>query len=171
MPSVLAVEPQGPAWAQHIVQFLQTGELPDNPEQSEKVAQQSSMYQFVDNILYRKRPKGVKLKCISQEDGLVMLAEIHGGVCGSHLGSRALVRKAFRQGFYWPTALRDATKLFTKCEACRFNSKNIHQPAQALQTIPLFWPFAVWGLDILGPFPHATGSFEFLYVAIDKFTK
>jgi transposase InsO family protein len=29
----------------------------------------------------------------------------------------------------------------------------------------------VWGLDILGPFPHAIRGFEFLYVAIDKFTK
>ena len=29
----------------------------------------------------------------------------------------------------------------------------------------------VWGLDILGPFPRAIGGFEYLYVAIDKFTK
>jgi hypothetical protein len=108
-----------------------------------KVARQSSMYQFVHNILYRKRPNGVKLKCISQEDGLMLLAKIHGGVCGSHLGSRTLVRKSFRQGFDWPTALRDAAELVTKCEACQFHSKNIHQPAQALQTIPLSWPFAV----------------------------
>ena len=27
------------------------------------------------------------------------------------------------------------------------------------------------GLDILGPFPHAVGGFEYLYVAIEKFTK
>ena len=59
----------------------------------------------------------------------------------------------------------------TKCEACQFHAKQIYQPAQALQTIPLSWPFSVWGLDILGPFPHAVGGFEYLYVAIDKFTK
>ena len=29
MPLVLAVEPQAQAWAQHTVQFLQTGELPE----------------------------------------------------------------------------------------------------------------------------------------------
>ena len=33
------------------------------------------------------------------------------------------------------------------------------------------WPFAVWGLDILGPFPRAQGGYHYLYVAIDKFTK
>ena len=33
------------------------------------------------------------------------------------------------------------------------------------------WPFAVWGVDILGPFPQAVSGYQFLYVAIDKFTK
>ena len=33
------------------------------------------------------------------------------------------------------------------------------------------WPFAVWGVDILGPFPRAVSGYRFLYVAIDKFTK
>jgi hypothetical protein len=32
-------------------------------------------------------------------------------------------------------------------------------------------PFAVWGLDILGPFPRAQGSYRYLYIVIDKFTK
>ena len=129
MPLVLAVEPKAPAWAQHIVHFLQAGELPEEQEEAEKVARRSNMYQFVDDVLYRKRPNSVKLKCIPREDGLELLAEIHGGICGSHIGSRALVGKAFRQGFFWPTALHVATALVTKCEACQFHSKKSHQPA------------------------------------------
>jgi transposase InsO family protein len=58
-----------------------------------------------------------------------------------------------------------------RCEACQFHAKQIHQPAQELQTIPLTWPVAIWGLDILGPFPRAQGGYRYLYVAIDKFTK
>jgi hypothetical protein len=52
-------------------------------------------------------------------------------------------------------ALRDAAEMVKRCEACQFHAKQIHQPAQELRTIPLTWPFAVWGLDILGPFPRA----------------
>jgi hypothetical protein len=37
--------------------------------------------------------------------------------------------------------------------------------------IPPSWPFAVWGLDILGPFPRAVGGYRYLYVTIEKFTK
>jgi transposase InsO family protein len=33
------------------------------------------------------------------------------------------------------------------------------------------WPFAIWGLDILGPFSQTVGGYRYLYVAIDKFTK
>jgi hypothetical protein len=57
------------------------------------------------------------------------------------------------------------------CKACQFHAKQIHTPAQALQMIPPSWPFTVWGVDILGPFPRAVGGYHFLFVAIDKFTK
>ena len=33
------------------------------------------------------------------------------------------------------------------------------------------WPFAQWGMDLLGPFPPASGQRKFLIVAIDYFTK
>ena len=125
------------------------------------------MYQFVDDALYRRRSNGVKLKSVPREDGLRLLVEIHGGMFGSHIGPRALAGKVFRQGFFWPTALQDAMALVSRCEACQFHLKKLHQPAQALQTIPLSWPFSVWGLDILGPFPRAVRGFEYLYIMID----
>jgi hypothetical protein len=40
-----------------------------------------------------------------------------------------------------------------------------------LQLILPSWAFVVWGLDILGPFPRAVEGSQYLYVAIDKFTK
>jgi transposase InsO family protein len=41
-------------------------------------------------------------------------------------------------------------------------------PAQALQTIPITWSFAVWGLDLVGPLQKAPGGYTHLLVAIDK---
>jgi len=40
-----------------------------------------------------------------------------------------------------------------------------------LQTIPITWSFAVWGLDLVGPLQSAPGGYTHLLVAIDKFTK
>src|SRR5437763_658873 len=111
------------------------------------------MYLILDGNLYRRRPSGVKLLCIPTDVGKKLLRDIHEGTCGAHIGSRALVGKAFRQVFYWPTALNNTTELINTCDACQFHAKVVHQPAQALQTISLSWPFTVWGLDILGPYP------------------
>jgi hypothetical protein len=82
-----------------------------------------------------------------------------------------LAGKAYRSGFYWPSALSDAAEMVKRCKACQFHANQIHQPTQGLQTIPITWPFAVWGLDILGPFPQGQGCYRYLYVGIDKFTK
>src|SRR4051812_48007646 len=51
-----------------------------------------------------------------------------------------------------------------------FKAKS-HQPTSALKTIPIAWPFAVWDLDMVGPFKTARRGMTHLLVAIDKFTK
>ena len=44
-------------------------------------------------------------------------------------------------------------------------------PASALKTIPITWPFAVWCLDMVGPFKPARGNMTHILVMVDKFTK
>jgi hypothetical protein len=42
---------------------------------------------------------------------------------------------------------------------------------ESSRPIDLSWPFAVWGVDIVGILPRATGGFRFLFIGIDAFTK
>ena len=72
------------------------------------------------------------MRCISREQGKELLEDIHGRDCGHHSSSWTLIGKAFRSGFYWPTALNDAVELVKACEACQFHAKQIHQPAGGL---------------------------------------
>ena len=44
-------------------------------------------------------------------------------------------------------------------------------PAQELQTIPITWPFAEWGLNMVGPLKKGPDGFTHLLIAVDKFTK
>jgi hypothetical protein len=44
-------------------------------------------------------------------------------MCSSHIGTRALVGKAFREGFYWPLAMVDALEVV---KTCSNYEKNIH---------------------------------------------
>ena len=54
--------------------------------------------------LYKRSISGMFQRCIAFEDGQAILRDIHVGTCGHHASSRSLVAKAFRAGFYWPTA-------------------------------------------------------------------
>jgi hypothetical protein len=173
--SPLAPQPvsqSGPdAWISEIWDYLKENILPEDHVSAERIVWLAKRYMVVEGDLYRRGTNGILMRCITQEEGRELLAEIHGGECGSHSSSRTLVGKAFRHGFYWPTALQDADEMVKSCKACQFHAKQIHTPAQALQMILPSWPFAVWGVDILGPFPRAVGGYRFLFVAIDKFTK
>src|SRR3954469_8210419 len=44
-------------------------------------------------------------------------------------------------------------------------------PSAELKTIPITWPFSVWGLDMVGPFKPARGGMTHILVMVDKFTK
>ena len=57
------------------------------------------------------------------------------------------------------------------CEGCQFYARQTHLPAHALQTIPIKWPFAVWGLDLIGSLQRAPEGYTHLLVAVDKFSK
>ena len=66
---------------------------------------------------------------------------------------------------------KDANEYARKCEQCQKHASTIHQPAGNLNPISSPWPFAQWGLDIVGPFLRATGNRRFVLVAVDYFTK
>ena len=65
---------------------------------------------------------------------------------------------------------REAQEYVKKCDQCQRFSLNIHQPRGFLN-LSSPWPFAQWSLDIVEPFPKATGNKRWLLVGMDYFTK
>ena len=66
---------------------------------------------------------------------------------------------------------KDVAKYMCKCERCQKHAPLIHQPTGHLNPISSPCPFAQCGLDILGPFPRATGNQRFVLVAVNYFIK
>jgi transposase InsO family protein len=160
-------------WQTPYLQYLNRGELPLDRAEARRLARHAKSFVLLGDgkELYHRSPSGILQRCISIAEGQELLQEIHSRACGHHAAPRALVGNAFRQGFYWPTAVADATRIVRTCQGCQFYAKQTHLPAQALQTIPITWPFVVWGLDLVGPLQKAPGGYTHLLVAIDKFSK
>ena len=111
------------------------------------------------------------LKCISQIKGRQLLQEIHAEMCSSHIGTRALVGKAFREGFYWPSAVANAHEIVRTCPNCQKHAHYSKFPPKEVHLIPPVWPLARWGINIVGPQPTALGNFNYAAVAVEYFSK
>ncbi|KAL0463137.1 UNVERIFIED_CONTAM: hypothetical protein Slati_0201300 [Sesamum latifolium] len=66
---------------------------------------------------------------------------------------------------------QDRHSLVNKYEKCQKHATLIHQPAEPLNVMLSPCCFSQWDMDIVGPFPLASGQKKFLLVAIDYFTK
>ena len=66
---------------------------------------------------------------------------------------------------------KEALEYVKKCDQCQRFAPNIHQSEWVLNLLSSPWPFAQWGLDIVGPFLKAAGNKRYLLVGTDYFTK
>ncbi|MCI53488.1 gypsy retrotransposon integrase-like protein, partial [Trifolium medium] len=86
-------------------------------------------------------------------------------------GGRSLARKALRAGYYWPTMQQDSKEHVKKCDKCQKHADMHLAPPNELKSLSYPWPFAWWGMDILGPFTTGLAQSKYLIVGIDYFTK
>jgi ribonuclease HI len=142
-PEVMAVDqPPEPNledldWRFPILEWLVEGKLPSDQTEARRIARRAKAFVLIDGEVYKRGAAGILMRRILGDQGRELLQEIHADTCGHHAGPRTLVRKAFRQGFYWPTAVADSKDIVQRCEGCQFYARQTHLPAQALQTIPI----------------------------------
>jgi hypothetical protein len=157
-------------WLNLIRMFLDNQSSSDDNAEDERIARKSNMYHVIYRVLYQRRANSMMMRCISSEEGIQLLRDIHSGVCRSHSSWRSIIGKAFRNGFYWPTTKDDMTEIITKCKDCQFFQKQITKHVNPIWPIDLSWLFAIWGIDIVDVLPRAPGGFRFLFITIGTFT-
>jgi hypothetical protein len=122
-------------WRAPIIAFLCGHYEPVETHDLKRMQDRVRDYVLKGDSLFKLGVCAPFLKCITQEQGIELMKEIHGGMCGSHIAARALARKAFRQGFYWPMAIRDAEQIVKTCKACQFAEKHQRRPGALSQLI------------------------------------
>jgi hypothetical protein len=117
-------------WRLDFITYIVEQRVPEDKVEREKIVRRSANYVVINTELYRRSASnGVLMKCILRSECLQLLQEIHGGECGNHATSANLVGKAFRLGFYWPTALAIAQDLVRRCKVASSSpSSNTSRP-------------------------------------------
>ena len=169
--TVVALVGSVPSWMDPIWDYINDGTLLDDPKEAAKIRVRSSRFTNHKGSLYKRGFFTPFQKCIAGEDIEYVLRELHEGIYRNHIGARTLAGKVLRQGYYWPTVLKDATDLVKRCRICQEHAKISRLPSEPLTSITSPWPFQQWGFDILGPLPIGKGQCKFIIVAVDYFTK
>ena len=83
-----------------IISFLQDGHFPQDVEEVRKIRKRAATFTILNDTLYKRGFSMPYLKCVNKEEAKYILKEIHKGVCGDHAGSRSLVSKIIRTGYF-----------------------------------------------------------------------
>jgi len=109
MPQVHQVE-EGETWMTAYQRYLADGILSLDPAEARRVKKNSSKYTIIDGMLFRNGFTHPILVCVDGEQCTRIVAELHEGICSSHIGGRSLSSKALRAGYYWPTMREDCIR-------------------------------------------------------------
>ena len=123
-------------WRQVITYYLNNVHPSEDEASIVRIVARARSYTLIDVILYKKGVVQPLLKCITQSEGKELLQEIYSGAYSSHIGTRALSAKAIRQGFYWPTHIKDIEQIVKTCEACQSTFPHQSKPSIAVLLIP-----------------------------------
>ena len=124
-----------PSWMDPIWDYLLNDTLSSDPNEASKLRARSARFVLLRGTLYKRGFSTPLLKCVEKEDADYVLREVHEGICSNHIGARTLVGKTLRQGYYWPTMLKDATELVRRCKICQEYAKISHLPTEPLTSI------------------------------------
>ena len=130
-----------PSWMDPIWDYLLNGTLLSDPNEASKRRARSTKFFLLRGTLYKRAFSAPLLKCVGKEDADYVLREVHEGICGNHIRAQTLVEKVLRQGYYWPTMLKDAIELVRRCKICQEHAKISHLPSEPLTSIICPWPF------------------------------
>ena len=98
------------------------------------------------------------LKCATPSKAPYIMREIHEDICRNHAEGQSLASKALRQGYYWRTMKVNCMEYMRKCDKCQLFFSILEAHPNELTSMTSPWPFAVWGIDLIGQIPKGRGS-------------
>ena len=142
-------------------------------------ARPQSVFLLRDEVLFKKTKRKSPEGNITFKDVLVLptkcreeaIAMCHDDpFTGAHLGEKKATAK-LADRFWWPHMRKEFKHWIESCPACIIRKPTTTQQVGKLSSIPVFAPFELVGIDILGPLPLSDDGNKWIVVFTDHFTK
>ncbi|XP_058185662.1 uncharacterized protein LOC131302886 [Rhododendron vialii] len=121
-------------------------------------------YVLLGQDLYRRTSDGLLLLCVSKDQSMRIMGEVHEGTCGAHQAGDKMRWLIKRHGYYWPNIRADCIRYAKGCPQCQKHGPIQRIPAHQLQSIIKPWPFRGWAIDMIGEI-HPASSLQHQFVA------
>ena len=154
-----------------IIDYLNKDLLPDDGQETKKIAAQASQFAIVQNVLYFIDASRQNLRRAAVPSHLQqqIMAEIHGGVMSGHFSGNRLYKTLCRQ-WWWETMYRDAISYCKNCAECAIVSGTGRVQRPPLHPIPVQRAFQILEVDIM-ELPITKRGNRYLIVFQDFLTK
>src|SRR4051812_48325817 len=162
------------AWFHEVKRYLEAQEYPEGASINDrKFLRRFAAKFFLSNgTLYKRNHDSTLLRCVNKKEAEQIMEEIHNGAFGTHSSGHTMAKKILRAGYYWSTMETDCHHHSRTCHKCQIYADKVHVPPVPLSVLTAPWPFAMWGIDMIGEIkPTASNGHRFILVAIDYFIK
>ena len=131
-----------------IIEFLQTGDLPEEIKLAWKIVLTGSQYTLLEKVLYRVEPDATLRIVPPQSLRQQLLAKVHGGRFSAHLSDVKVYSALRRHYYWWPGMKKDVTQRIKACLTCVTHHLGL-KVKPPLTPIPVGGAFDRFGVDIL----------------------
>jgi len=98
-------------WGNDIIKYLKIL----SQQVSRKLRYKALKFVHLDDQLFHRTIDGVVLKCLNQEEVMVLMGKI---LC-AHQSAHKMKWMIRRAGYFWPTILEDCFKYYKGCQECQ----------------------------------------------------
>ena len=159
-----------------LIDFLITGELPNDEKLARKIILLSTNYNVTDDLLYHQQSTRAKnvhqlhIQLVIQNNlKSVILKEYH-----DNMGHRGIINTfhCIRQNYFWINMYNDCHHYVQTCTTC-MQHKHVNKKDRAPLTpiTPPNRPGAHWFTDIIGPVRTTKHGNSYILTCVDAFSK
>ena len=122
-------------WTTPILSCLKDGQLPSDHKEAKKIQKQATRFTVLNDKLYKRGFSQPYLRCVEEEEAKYVVEEVHGGICGDHMGAKSLIRKIIMAGYIWPSMQQGVTDFVKRCDSCQRYGNIQGVPREKMTTI------------------------------------
>nr|XP_033508956.1 uncharacterized protein LOC117273858 [Nicotiana tomentosiformis] len=125
-------------------------------------------YQYIKRLLDTRGYPENATNLRNAAEATRLLEEIYAGTWGPHINGFTLAKKILRAGYFLMDMENDSICYVQKRHQRQIHKDSIRDPPNELNAMGSPWPFAAWGIDVIGPIERtASNGHQFIFVSIN----